>query len=238
MSQELGKIERLEAERFRRGKKLYLVPLVYSSEEAPDEYKEKHARYWQQAAEQLHNLASKIGNVVRVYHESVYQDGEEGMKAVERLNPSSHQIARDQCNRGATFEPLETKELLEEVMDWQRCLMLGFISESVERKVFEFYFEAARRRDQAMAKKIGETLKEDEAGLLFIREGHSVQFPADIEIFSVAPPALDEIHRWYRDQSRLIREEKPADEETTSETPEEAAGAKKKTRRKKDQKRP
>jgi len=239
MSQELGKIERLEAERFRLGKKLYLVPLVYSSDEAPDEYKEKHARYWQQAAEQLHNLASKIGNVVRVYHESVYQDGEEGIKAAERLNPSSHQIARDQCNRGATFEPLETKELLEEVMDWQRCLMLGFISESVERKVFEFYYEAARKRDQAMAQRIRETLKDDEAGLLFIREGHSVQFPADIEIFSVVPPALDEIHRWYRDQSRLRREEKPADEETASGTAEEeAAGAKKKTRKKREQKKP
>jgi len=237
MSQELGKIEKPEAERFRRGKKLYLVPLVYSSEEAPDEYREKYTRYWQQAAEQLHNLASKIGEITRIYHESVYQDGEDGIEAVERLNPSSHQIARGQRDRGATFEPLEAKELLEEVMDWQRCLMLGFMSAEVERKVFELYLDATKRRDQAMAKKIGETLQDDEAGLLFIREGHAMQFPADIEIFSVVPPALDEIHRWYRDQSRLRREEQPADENVGSRTTEKAAKPTKRTG-KKGQKKP
>jgi hypothetical protein len=37
--------------------------------------------------------------------------------------------------------------------------------------------------------------------LLFIREGHLVQFPPDIDVFSVAPPALDEIHRWARDRA-------------------------------------
>ncbi|MFO7711814.1 MAG: hypothetical protein R6V51_01210 [Dehalococcoidia bacterium] len=170
MSQELGKIEKPEAERFRRGKKLYLVPLVYSSEEAPDEYREKYTRYWQQVAEQLHNLASKIGNITRIYHESVYQGGEDGIEAVERLNPSSHQIARGQRDRGAIFEPLEEKELLEEVMDWQRCLMLGFMSAKVERKVFELYLDATKRRDQAMAGKIRDTLQaDDQKGICTIR---------------------------------------------------------------------
>jgi hypothetical protein len=77
MPEQLGKIERLEAERFKQGKKLYLVPLVYYTEEGPDEYKEKCSRYWQQVAEQLTNLASKIGRVNRVYHESIFESGEE-----------------------------------------------------------------------------------------------------------------------------------------------------------------
>ena len=47
-------------------------------------------------------------------------------------------------------------------------------------------------------KVINETLKDDEIAILFIREGHGVQFPDDVEVFSVAPPALDEIHRWLR----------------------------------------
>jgi len=34
-----------------------------------------------------------------------------------------------------------------------------------------------------------------------------VQFPPDIEVFSVAPPVLDEIHRWLRDR--------PASEKTS-----------------------
>jgi len=28
-----------------------------------------------------------------------------------------------------------------------------------------------------------------------------VQFPSSIDVFSVFPPALDEIHRWARDQA-------------------------------------
>jgi hypothetical protein len=209
--EQLGKIERLEVERFKQGKKLYLVPLVYPSEEAPDEYKGKCSLYWQQVTEQLTNLASKIGRVNRVYHESIFQSGKDGMKAMERLNPSSYQIAKTQCDNGAIFETIEERELFEEVMDWQRCLMFGFISDKVASKVSEFYVGAAKKRNEFMVKKISETLKDDEAGLLFIREEHSVQFPSDIEVFSIFPPALDEIHRWYRDQARL-RTEKMAEE--------------------------
>jgi len=229
MPEQLGKIERLEVERFKQGKKLYLVPIVYSGEEAPDEYKEKCSRYWQQVTEQLTNLASKIGRVNRVYHESIFQSGEDGMKAMERLNPSSYQIAKTQRDNGAIFETVEERELFEEVMDWQRCLMLGFISDKVASKVSEFYVEAAKKRNEFMAKKISETLKDDEAGLLFIREEHSVQFPGDIEVFSIFPPALDEIHRWYRDQARLGIEKLA--EESKGKTKGEAEKVERKTKK-------
>jgi len=229
MPEQLGKIERLEVERFKQGKKLYLVPLVYSGEEAPDEYKEKCSRYWQQVAEHLTNLASKIGRVNQVYHESIFQPGEDGMKTLKTLNPSSYQIAKTQCDNGAIFETVEEEELFEEVMDWQRCLMLGFMSDKVASKVSEFYVEAAKKRNEFIANKISETLKDDEAGLLFIREEHSVQFPSDIEVFSIFPPALDEIHRWYRDQARL-RTEKLA-EESKGKTEGEAEEVKKKTKK-------
>lgn len=229
MPEQLGKIERLEAERFKQGKKLYLVPLVYSGEEAPGEYKEKCNRYWHQVTEQLTNLASKIGRVNRIYHESIFQSGEDGVKATERLNPSSYQITKTQCTNGAVFEAVEEKELFEEVVDWQRCLMLGFMSDKVANKVTEFYVEAAKKRNEFMAKKISETLKDDEAGLLFIREGHSVQFPSDIEVFSVFPPVLDEIHRWLRDQATLGIE-KPT-EESKEETKGEVEAVGKKTRK-------
>ena len=32
-----------------------------------------------------------------------------------------------------------------------------------------------------------------------MRENHQVQIPADIQVFYVAPPALDEIKRWLRE---------------------------------------
>jgi hypothetical protein len=222
MPEQLGRIERLAVERFKQGKKLYLVPIVYSGEGAPNDYKERCSRYWQQVTEHLTNLASKIGKVSRVYHESVFQSGEDGMKALERLNSGSYKIARTQCDNGAVFEAIEEKELLGEVTDWQRCLMLGFMSDKVANKVSEYYVEAARKRNEFMARKISETLKDDEAGLLFIREGHSVQFPTDIEVFSIFPPALDEMRRWLRDEA-IMEGEEPV-EKKKAETEVEADG--------------
>jgi len=34
-----------------------------------------------------------------------------------------------------------------------------------------------------------------------------VQFARDIEVFSVAPPALDEIHRWLRERAKQREEQ-------------------------------
>jgi hypothetical protein len=110
---------------------------------------------------------SKIGRVNRVYHESIFHPGEDGMKAMKRLNPSSYQTAKTQFDNGAMFETVEEEELFEEVMDWQRCLMLGFISDKVASKVSEFYVEAAKKRNEFIAKKISETLNEDKKTCCF-----------------------------------------------------------------------
>ena len=51
-----------------------------------------------------------------------------------------------------------------------------------------------------MAHQIDDALKSGDAGILFLREGHQVQFPPDIRVFYIAPPALDEIKRWLRER--------------------------------------
>ena len=201
MAKRVGKIEKPPAERFKGGRKLYLVPLVYCSEDAPPEYKEKVSSYWQQVADQLINLEGKIGEVSRIYHEAISLSGEDSLKFMEQLNSNSYQIAKSKCDNGAVFEAIEENDLLQEVLDWERCLLIGFVSAKVATKVSEFYTEASKKRYELMAKKINETLKDNEAGLLFIREGHGLQFPTNMEVFSISPPALDEIHRWLRDRA-------------------------------------
>ena len=206
MAEQIGRIEKPSAERFKQGKKLYLVPLIYSNKDAPPEYRERIGHYWQQVVEQLINLEAKVGKISRVYHETISQSGEDGMRVVEKVNPDSYQIVKGKCDNGAVFEAIEEKELFEEVMDWERCILLGFASGKVASKVSEFYVEALRKRYEFMAKGIGDTLKGNEAGLLFITENHRLQFPADIEVFNVFPPTLDEIHRWLRDRAKKEQE--------------------------------
>ena len=206
MVEQLGKIEKPEAKDFTSKRKLYLIPLIFSGKESPSEYVAKFNLYWQQVSEHIANLESKIGKVSHIYHESIILAGEDGVKAMEKLNPSSCHIVKEKCQSGAVFEATEDRELAEESTDWERFLLMGFISQKVAEMVSQFYVEALKKRYEHVARRIDETLKADEAGMLFIREGHMVQFPQDIEVFSVAPPALDEIHRWQRE--RLATEKK------------------------------
>jgi hypothetical protein len=64
----------------------------------------------------------------------------------------------------------------------------------------------SKKRNEYIARQIDETLKPDEIGVLFMREGHQVQFPQDIQVIYVAPPALDEIERWLRDREAKQKE--------------------------------
>jgi hypothetical protein len=81
-------------------------------------------------------------------------------------------------------------------MDLQRLLSMPLASPTVGQRLQEWLTESTRSRYEHIARRINETLGEDQAGLLIISERHQVQFPPDIEVFYVSPPALDELRRW------------------------------------------
>ena len=74
--------------------------------------------------------------------------------------------------------------------------MMPFASQKVAAQLQQWLGEATRRRNEHFIQRIDETLGEDEVGLLLVNERHQLQFPQDIEVFYVAPPALDEYRRW------------------------------------------
>jgi hypothetical protein len=213
MAPELGKINKPEAGSFKYSRKIFLIPLIYSSKEAPPEYIEKFDLYWQQVNEHIENLETKLGKIKRVYHESITIADE---SSLERLNPKSCQIARKKLENGAKIEIIEDRQLAEECMDWERCLLVGLLSDAAIKKVSESYIDASRKRYEHISKRIDKTLQGDEIAVLFIREGSMIQFPKDIEVFSVSPPALDEIHRWLR--SRAASNETENQSQATAES--------------------
>ena len=195
MSEELGKIEKPSVEEFQKGRKLYFVPLIYRGRESPDEYLEKFNRYWNQVEDKMSALELKLGKVAKIYHELVSAGGDEGIKAVKEINDKSYEIIKNRLDKGAQLESAEESELLTELMDWSRCLAVGLQSQTVFTTVYQSYTEISKKRNEHIARQIDETLKADEIGMLFMREGHEVQFPQDIQVFYIAPPALDEIRR-------------------------------------------
>jgi hypothetical protein len=218
MAPELGKINKPEVGSFRRSRKLFLVPLIYSSTDAPPEYVEKYELYWQQVNVHIENLETKLGKISRVYHESITTNDENSLQIMDKLNPKSSQIAKNKSSNGAEIEIIEDRQLAAECMDWERCLLVGLLSETAIKKISEFYIDAARKRYEHISKRIDKTLQADEIAVLFIREGSVIQFPKDIEVFSVAPPALDEIHRWLRNRPPLTESENESPPSTESTT--------------------
>jgi len=210
MAQELGKIEKPSVEEYRAARKLFFVPLLFTPKQLEGELFEKVFKYWDQVEAQLTNLELKLGIVKKVYHELVPVGGEEGSKIIEELNSTSYGIVKARLDKGAELEPLEDADLLTESMDWTKCLAIGLQNQKVFDKVYEAYLQSQKKRNEHIAKMIDNTLKEGEIGILLMREGHQVQFPADIEVFYVSPPGLDEIKRWLR--TREVEAEKGAGE--------------------------
>jgi hypothetical protein len=202
MAEELGKIEKPSVEKFKKGRKLYFIPLIYRSAEFPEDYIQKFNKYWEQVEKQISELALKLGEVNKVYHELIAVSGEDGIAAINELNDSSHKIVQACLEKKAQLEAVEEADLLTEFMDWSRCLVIGLQNPRVLSKVYESYIEVGKKRNEYIARKIDETLKEDEIGLVLMRENHQVQFASDIQVFYVSPPALDEIKRWLREYER------------------------------------
>ena len=200
MPEELGKIEKPQASEFVSERKLYFVPLTSTWPEAPPDYTERFDKYWAQVAEQLDALELKLGMTKKLYHEFIATGGKEGVKMVGQLNRESDRIISQRVKQGASLEPIEDEAVLSEFMDWSRCLSIGLQSEQAINAVYGAFTEANKKRNEHVAKRIDETLGAKEAGILFMREGHHVQFPPDIQVIYVAPPALDELKRWLRDQ--------------------------------------
>jgi hypothetical protein len=200
MAEELGKIEKPPVENFKKGRKILFVPAVYHGENLAEEDILKYNRYWEQVAKQIAELTLKLGEVKKIYHEMIAASGEDGAKAIKEFNTPCYNIIKACLEKKAQLEALEDADILMEYMDWSRCLMIGLQNAKVISKVYESYTETGKKRNEYIARKIDETLKEDEIGVVLMRENHQVQFPADIQVFYISPPALDEIKRWLRER--------------------------------------
>jgi len=205
MTEQLGKIEKPPVEEYRAGRKLLFVPLIFTPKEPQADFLELVNNYWSQVEAQVSKLETMLSEVNKVYHELIPVGGKEGMKAIKELNSRSYQIANARLKKGAKLQPIEDSELLTEFMDWSKCLAVGLQNSKVFVRVYESYAEAQKRRNSHMAKQIDETLKNDQVGILLMREGHQVQFPSDIQVFYIVPPSLEEIKRWLRAREAEIQ---------------------------------
>lgn len=206
MTTPLTRMPKPEAEQYTGQRKLFLVPIFLFPPDLPDDASQLLQRYWSEVRDHIQNLERTLGGVRHVFHETIYSDGEEGMRMVEVMNPFGCSFIRALCSDGASLEATEAQAVVEEHSDWQRCLSIGLMSEKVMNLAMAGIQETSQQRYEHIEKRISDTLQENEAGILFITEGHRVQFPKDVQVFFVAPPALDAVKRWINDQMRAFNQ--------------------------------
>jgi hypothetical protein len=219
MVEELGRITRPPSANYQGKRKLLLVPLIQLPtlpDQIPLEGAQVIARYWEQVDVQVRAVQNALGSITHVYHENVPEGGAPGLGYLEMTAQSSLAMVRILTEAGAALETTESIEVLAETLDLQRCLMGPLMSQAVAQRLHEWFADATRRRYESIAATIDTTLGEDETGLLFINERHQVQFPSDVEVIYVAPPALDEFRRWMQNWVEQLQESR--------ETPTEADG--------------
>ena len=192
----LTQIQRPRADAFAGGKMVFLAPNYAPPLGADDAGEAVFARYWSEVRDAIASLERALGAVGKVYHEFGFADGEDGLAQVEAMNPSAYPLIRAMCRSTAEMRALEDAELAAEHMDWQRVLSVGTASRKVTELALDGFRDTLAARYAAIGERISADLEDGERGALFIREDHRVQFGADVQVFYVSPPSLNEVKRW------------------------------------------
>ena len=224
MAQELGRIQRPSASQYDGRRKLLLVPLVYGPQADNAEGAAVLQNYWEQMQTQVDALEGALGGLQHIYHESLTVGGDEGLEQLSAADQRSHGFVSGKTKAGAVLEPTEDMDVLLETLDLQRCMMIPLASTSVASKLQEWHSDSNRQRYEHSANQIDSTLGENETGLLLISERHQVQFPSDIEVFYIAPPALDDYRRWLQNWMEQQQAKPDAPDDTAADDGEEEVG--------------
>ena len=203
MSAKLGKIRKPTVEESKAGRKLYCIPLLFSTKEAPSDYVTLFNQYWDQVETHVSNL-EMAGKPTKIYCEMTFSTGSNGLQEIKQQNERTLRFVKSRIKQGAILEPLEEEKLFSEYMDWGMCLSI-VRSPDVVKKIMEFHRTAEESRDKCIAERINGTLQSNDAAILLMRDEDRIRiqprFSSDISVFLVRPPTLNAIHRWIRDQA-------------------------------------
>jgi len=200
----LAKIEKPKTSDFGESRRLFCIPLIpqLTQNHLVEDLKKSMEEFWRQVASKLEDL-KRIGEVSHVFVESVTKEGKPGLDMVKQFSEECYGIVKEKVDKGAKLIAVENEEILNEFMDWSLCLSVIRRSQKVFNKVFEFHQNARNRRNREMAKKIDESLKKNDCGLLLMTDENRMQIQpilsSDIQVFLVHPPAYNDVMRGFRE---------------------------------------
>ena len=205
-AEELGSVGKTVAGDILTSRKVYIVTMAQPSPGAPGGFEERYNAYWNAVDQQLSQIESRAGTVVRIFAEGVIGRGDDAMLMLQQSNPGAHRVVRQRVSAGAVFEEFEDTDLFGQVIDWGRCLQVGLINKTVAEDIQAKYTEAAEQRTEHLQKRLEEGILESEAALI-LGGDPTTKIPDGIERFLISPPELDALERWVQQANEAIRQQ-------------------------------
>ena len=196
---ELGKISKPTIDRFNNKKRLIYVPIFFIPPQLT-EIKENNPfnEYWKEIANNINKLELSLGKIDIIFHEMNTKPAKEGLDIIENLNPNGFDFIKILYNSGSKISDFENEELVTELMDWQRALSSGIMSEKARKIISKEYTETNSTRNKNLLSKISEELNIGSNAILFMREDHGLQFDSDTEVFYVSSNTINKVHSWLK----------------------------------------
>jgi len=179
-------------------KKLLEVPLLFYKASInlslPEEYDSAIDQFYDTLSEWIQQLKEKIGNVQKIYVESITETGEDAiiqLKKVTERNKRLLQILEKFIEYGAQIEKTEDKDLLFEYLGWVNAAN----GPNALDITLEYLLQTKNDRIQFLVKRIEESLLEHEIGILFITFDleQIITYSNEIEVIKFRPPVVDDI---------------------------------------------
>ena len=184
---------------------VFIVPFIQPSPQAPDGFEERFNAYWEAADQQVSALEARAGVVKRIFTEGVIGKGDDALLMLEQTNRKAWQLVKSRVDAGARFDEYEDAELFGEVVDWGRCMSVGFVTQGVAGAVSASYQDAAMRRQRHLDQRLSEGLQPGESTLI-LSGTTDLSLPDGVEKFLVSPPELDALERWIRQVNEAARQ--------------------------------
>ena len=185
-------------------RKVYIVPFIQPSPQAPQGFSELFEAYWDAVEKQVSGLEARAGVVNRIYAEGILGKGDDALLMLEQSNRPAWRIVKERVDAGARLDEYENAELFAELIDWGRCLSVGFVSQSVASAISASYEDSAQRRQRHLDTRLESGLQEGEATLI-LSGTTDLKLPDGVERFLVSPPELDALERWIRQVNEAAR---------------------------------
>ncbi len=156
----------------------------------PDDFASKTTEFWSYVEDKLRMYLAKIQ---RVYRDEIFQHGDPALHYLSSIDQENYSLVKRLVEHGAAVEATEDSMLIAESQAWLEMTMRqpsGTIAQ-------EFYHVTMRERDEYVSKKIEETLKEDELGILFLEPTRSIKLNEQIKVIKMCrfDPA-DYVRSW------------------------------------------